>query len=199
MRQEYSLEENITNLISYVYTKLFFKNARLIRRPFYLRGKRYFKFGKGLTTGYCCRFEIFSDKKNNNKNDKKLCIGANCKMGDYVHISVCEKVEIGKNCLMASNIFISDNQHGVYKGNEQTSPEIVPDDRKIYSASIYIGDNVWIGEDVSILPNVRIGDGCIIGAKSLVNKSFPANCIIAGCPAKIIKRYINHKWSLDEI
>jgi len=79
-----------------------------------------------------------------------LCIGANCKMGDYVHISVCEKVEIGKNCLMASNIFISDNQHGVYKGNEKTSPEIVPDDRKIYRASIYIG------EDVCILPNVRI-------------------------------------------
>ena len=49
-----------------------------------------------------------------------------------------------------------------------------------------IGRNVWIGDKATILPDVSIGNNCIIGANSVVTKSFPDNCVIAGNPAKIL-------------
>ena len=59
-----------------------------------------------------------------------------------------------------------------------------------------IGDNVWLGEGVIVMPGVTIGNGCVIGAHSVVNKSIPDNCIAVGTPAKIIKRYSfdSKKW-----
>jgi acetyltransferase-like isoleucine patch superfamily enzyme len=52
---------------------------------------------------------------------------------------------------------------------------------------IRIGNNCWIGSKVTILDGVTIGDGCILAAGTVVTKSFPANSIIGGVPAKIIK------------
>lgn len=57
-----------------------------------------------------------------------------------------------------------------------------------YKKKIHIGSNVWIGTRVIILPGVNIGDNCIIGANSVVTKSFPKNCIIGGNPASILKK-----------
>lgn len=57
--------------------------------------------------------------------------------------------------------------------------------------SIWIGDNCFIGIRTIILPNVRIGNGCIIGAGSVVTKDIPDNCIAAGNPARIIKQGIS--------
>ena len=54
---------------------------------------------------------------------------------------------------------------------------------------VFIGNNVWIGENVNILPGVFIGDNCIIGAGSVVTGYFLANSIIVGNPARVIKKY----------
>ena len=55
--------------------------------------------------------------------------------------------------------------------------------------SMIIHDDVWIGELVSVFPGVEIGKGAIIGANSVVTKSVPEYCIVAGNPAKVIKKY----------
>jgi acetyltransferase-like isoleucine patch superfamily enzyme len=183
----YGLSEIIKNIISLVYTKIFFINARLIRLPIYIRGKRYIKYGKGLTTGYRCRFETF---KISSFGDFNLYIGDNCKMGDYVHISAGENVVIGNNCLLASKIFISDISHGDYRDSTKSaSPLTIPDERPLVTSPIKIGDNVWIGENVCILPGSTIGDGCIIGANAVVNSKIPSNCIAVGIPARVVKIY----------
>lgn len=198
MKNGYGLGEIIGNGISLIYTKIFYRGARIIRRPIFLRGKNYFKYGEGLTTGYNCRIEIFNSNK---ENGKKLILGENCKIGDYVHIAVAERVTIGKNVLIGSKVLISDLNHGDYSDHsEDSGPDVPPDERPIYTKPISIGNNVWIGDNVCILKGVNIGDGCIIGANSVVNRDVANNCIIAGAPAKIIKRYCedDKKWKSDK-
>lgn len=66
---------------------------------------------------------------------------------------------------------------------------IPPKEREYRSSPVKIGKNVWLGEGVIVMPGVEIGDGCVIGAHSIVNKSIPANCIAVGAPAKVVKVY----------
>ena len=191
MKNKYTLSEFISTTKAFLLTKLFFKKARLLRRPIYIRGKKSFEYGEGLTTGHACRFDLLGNNK------KTLTIGLNCEIGDNVHIVAHEQVEIGDNCLIASKVFISDTNHGNYRDIDQESPQTIPKDRKLITKPVFIGNNVWIGENVCILPGVRIGDGCIIGANSLVNKDVYKYSIAVGSPTKIIKIYDFDKrvWS----
>lgn len=187
MKNGYGLGEIFSNAISLVYTKMFYKGARLIRRPIFVRGKNYFQYGEGFTTGYNCRLEMFDTRI---ISSKKLIIGENCKIGDYVHIAAGERVTIGDNVLMGSKIFISDLNHGDYSDTStDSSPELPPDDRHLHTRPVSIGNNVWIGENVCILLGVTIGEGSIIGANSVVNKNIPKNSIAVGSPARVVKTY----------
>lgn len=188
MKNMYTLSETISTAYALIFTKLFYKGARLIRRPFYCRGKYRLQISEGFTTGYNCRFDLLGDETD--KLNKKLLFGKNCKIGDNVHIVASERVNIGDNCLMASKIFISDTSHGNYTKNaNDSSPNIPPDERPLYIKPVNIGNNVWIGENVCILLGVSIGDGCIIGANSVVNIDVPNNCIVVGSPARVTKRW----------
>lgn len=187
MKNNYSVFETISTAYALILTKLFYPGARLIRRPFYCRGKKRLKFAEGFTTGHNCRFDLFGETGDSRK---KLIFGAKCKLGDNVHIVASEKVIIGDNCLMASKIFISDTNHGEYSSvTFDSSPDIPPDERPLYTKPVSIGKNVWIGENVCILPGVTIGDGCIIGANSVVNRDIPKSCIAVGLPAIVVKRW----------
>jgi len=178
--------------VSLIYTKLFFRNAKLIRLPFDIRNKRFIEIGKGFTTGFGCRVEAYPETRN-----KVLFIGENVQMNDYVHITAMENVTIGNNVLMASKIYISDCSHGSYSGdNNDSHPDLTPVERSLFSKPVSIEDNVWLGEFVSILPGVTIGKGTIVGANSVVSKSLPNYVIAVGSPAKPIKKFnfeIN-KW-----
>ena len=192
MGNKYSASEFVATAFALICTKIFYKHARLIRRPVYMRGKSSFSYGEGLTTGHACRFDLAGEDR------KTLIIGKHCEIGDNVHIVAHEQVVIGDNCLMASKIFISDTNHGNYSGKEQSSPETPPNMRRLSTNPVSIGDNVWIGENVCILPGVTIGNGCIIGANSVVNRDIPENCIAAGAPAKVVKKYnmFSQSWEV---
>ena len=180
---------NIFKLLQLVYfklrTMLVFKDARIIRFPIDIRGKKYIKVSKGFTTGVGCRIEAYPEN-----NKKTLFFGENFQMNDHVHITARESVKIGNNVLLASKIYISDCSHGSYSGDENDShPESIPHDRPLFSKPVLIEDNVWLGEFVSVLPGVTIGKGSIIGANSVVSKNIPANVIAVGSPAKPIKKF----------
>lgn len=183
----YSISDKIQLAYWLVRTKLLCHKARLIRFPIVTRGKRYIDFGTALTTGVGCRLETFVI--DNNKH-KRIIFGNHVQINDYVHISAINNVTIGDHTLIASHVYISDNSHGSYAGNaNDTSPLIPPIERQYMVKPVQIGKNVWIGEGVIIMPGTSIGDGCVIGAHSIVTQNIPANCIAVGAPAKIIKQY----------
>lgn len=178
--------------INVIKTKIIFPKARLIRFPFDIRGKKYIKYGKNFTTGTGCRLEAYKfDKKK-----PKLEIGNNVQINDYVHLSCAESLIIGDNVLIASKVYITDLNHGSYSGEKQSSPQEIAKERKIYTKPVKIGNNVWIGENVSVLSGVEIGENAVLGANSVVTKDIPKNCIVAGNPAKVIKIFDKNtrKW-----
>jgi lipopolysaccharide O-acetyltransferase len=174
------------------FTYFYYPNARIIRLPFYIRGKKGIRGAKYLTTGVNLRIDIILRKN----FTPILHIGDNVQFNDYVHIAVAKGVFIGNNTLIASKVFISDHNHGNYANENQSNPNTPPIERELFSREVHIGNNVWIGEFVSILPGVTIGDGSIIGSTSVVSKDIPAFSIAVGSPAKVIKTYDNdtNKW-----
>jgi lipopolysaccharide O-acetyltransferase len=180
--------------IDYVYSRLRFPGARLVRRPIYVRGRDYISLGCGFTSGVGLRLDAFP--KQTNKRIICLEIGDNVQVNDYVHIAAVQSVRIGNHVLIGSKVFISDHNHGCYKGEVQSNPEQPPALRLLYTAPVVIEDNVWIGESVCILPGVTIGRGAVIGALSVVTSDIPPNCIAAGSPAVVIRKYRREsaKW-----
>lgn len=154
----------------------------------FIYGIKYMKIGS-VTLGRHCRIEIITEY-NNKKLNPCLKIGERVSINDRVHIGCANYIEIGDDCLFANNIYISDHNHGMYKGDKQSSIfEPVIERDLDYDKSIIIGKNVWIGEGVAVLPGAKIGDNSIIGSNAVVIGEIPANSITVGVPAKIIKQY----------
>lgn len=190
--KRYSFLQLLSLIYCKIRTNFVFKNAKIIRFPIDIRGKKSIQISKGFTTGVGCRIEAYPLN-----NEKVLFIGENFQMNDFVHITARESVKIGNNVLLASKIYISDCSHGSYAGdNYDSSPDSLPIDRPLFSKPVIIEDNVWLGEFVSVLPGVTIGKGSIIGANSVVSKNIPSNVIAVGSPAKPIKKFNfeTQKW-----
>lgn len=116
----------------------------------------------------------------------KLIIKNNVSITDRCIISAANRIEIGNGCLLGRDTFITDNSHG--KNITLEELDISPHERDIYSkGTVIIGDNVWTGKNVCIMPNVKIGNGAIIGANSVVTHNIPPYSVAVGSPAKVIK------------
>ena len=123
------------------------------------------------------RLDDFSELESNGH----LLIGNNFVLNAYSRIVAFEKIVVGSNVIVARFVSILDHDHSynfsnksIKFGGYNTSP-------------IKIGNNVWIGDKVSILKGVTIGDNVIIAANAVVTKDIPSNVVAGGIPAKVIK------------
>ncbi len=117
------------------------------------------------------------------REEKGLIIGENTVIGHFSHLIAWKSVEIGKNVLIADKVFVSDCTHE-YKDID--TPVI---GQKVkFLKPVVIGDDTWIGENVCIC-GFNVGKHCVIGANSVVINDIPDYCVVAGNPAKIIKKY----------
>ena len=99
-----------------------------------------------------------------------------CCIGQYNQIQAFNTIEIGKYCHFATNVTMIAGSHN----NDDFAPKS--------NQEIIIGPGCWFGAGVTVLGGVKIGKGCIIGAGSVVNKDIPDFSIVAGVPARIIKK-----------
>jgi len=104
---------------------------------------------------------------------------------------VADTITIGSNTIIASNVTLVSENHGI-----EVESEIPYYAQKLCTGPIAIGEGCWIGQNVTILPGVTIGDKCIIGSNSVVTKDIPSFSIAAGMPARVIKTYSFelHRW-----
>jgi len=129
-------------------------------------------------------------------------IGENAKIGTFVEIQ--RGAKIGKNCKISSHSFICEGvtiEDNVFVGHNVTFindvfPRATNPDGSLQTAddwkcvSTLVKKGASIGSSVTILCGITIGENAIVGAGSMVTKDVPANCIVAGNPAKILRNIV---------
>lgn len=128
--------------------------------------------GKQVDESFMMFLPFYTDCGFNINVGKNVFINSNCNFQDQGGITIGDGSQIGHKVTLATL------NHG-----------IAPEDRgTLYPAPIIIGKNVWIGAAATIVPGVTIGDNSIIGAGSVVTKDVAPNTIVAGIPAKLIRK-----------
>lgn len=121
----------------------------------------------------------------------KINIGNNVSIGQNFHVVSNEKdLNIGNNVVISGNVFISNCDHS-YDNIEESLFN-----QPLKNKETKIGDNCFIGYGAVILAGTILSNNCIVGANSVVKGIFPSNTVIAGAPARIIKKYNlkKNKW-----
>ncbi len=114
-------------------------------------------------------------------NGGDIAIGERVQVGYFSIIASHGPIQIGRDTLIAEHVTIRGSQHRYDQGSlpKQSQGDSV--------GAVVIGENVWIGANVVILPGVEIGDHSVIGAGAVVTRSIPAGKVAVGLPAKVIK------------
>lgn len=157
---------------------------------FFLSGGEHITAGDNISFLDFCRLTAISEY-DGKKYNPVVKIGNKCSFGRFNHITSINSITIGDGFLSGQDITITDNAHGESSLN---SMHQMPCHRDLYSKGpVVIGKNVWVGDKVTILPGVTIGDGAIVAANAVVTKDIPSYCVAAGNPAKIIKTINSEK------
>lgn len=126
-------------------------------------------------------------------NTSKMSVGDNTTFGyscDFV-VSSFSELQIGKDCMFSSYVKINvADDHAIFDVRTGKNLNSSGENKNRH---VILGNHVWVCKDAFFLGNSRIGDGSIVGARSLVKGDFPNNCVIAGDPARIIA--VDRAWS----
>lgn len=189
------MRSRIKNKIVFLYQDIRFKIYCLkkkcnIKKYLKIYNSKYISLGKNVRIKNGARIECY-DFFANNILFPKLIIEENVIIGYNFSCLVADEVIIGKNTIIASNVLITSENHGINPESKLQYHE-----QPLVTGKVIIGQGCWIGERAIILPNVSIGKKSIVSAGSVVTKDVPDYCIVVGAPAKIVKKYNfdTHKW-----
>ena len=161
-------------------------------------GTRYITVGERFSVGRYAWIEAVAES-GDDKLQPVISLGEGFNASERLHISAINRIEIGDNCLFGSGVYVSDHNHGSYKGEKHSDPNQPPVMRELIShGAVIIGSNVWLGDNVTIVGPVKIGNGVVVGANSVVTRNVPDYVLVGGIPAKILKQFnfTNGKWEI---
>jgi acetyltransferase-like isoleucine patch superfamily enzyme len=127
------------------------------------------------------RFVWIGDRTKVRSHEGLVEIGPKTVMGQECTITAYQHIRIGEQCVIADKAMFIDFDHGVVEVERPIRTQ------GIYKRDVEVGSNVWIGYGACILRGVRVGDNSIIGTNSVVTKDVPANAVVGGIPARILR------------
>ncbi|MPS65212.1 acyltransferase [Chryseobacterium sp.] len=176
----------IIRYLKYYYIPNLKLNCKVIGKPVgveqtvKIRGNGIIEIGKDCFFGITIGGRSYGETEFQMKfNDSKIVLGDNVCTNNNLFICCTKNITIGSHTVIGERVTIFDFEgHGLKADERKRIGEM---------GTVTIGENVWIGNNVTILKNTVIGDNTIIAAGAVVSGKFPANVIIGGIPAKIIK------------
>ena len=127
------------------------------------------------------RFVWIGDSSKIRCHEGEVVIGAKTVIGQECTISAYQHVRIGEQCVIADRAMFIDFDHGIVEVERPIRLQ------GIYKRDVDVGSNVWIGYGACVLRGVRVGDNSVIGTNSVVTRDVPANAVVGGVPAKVIR------------
>jgi acetyltransferase-like isoleucine patch superfamily enzyme len=127
------------------------------------------------------RFVWIGDGTKIRCHEGEVIIGAKTVLGQECTISAYQHVRIGEQCVIADRAMFIDFDHGTVEVERPIRTQ------GIYKRDVDVGSNVWIGYGACILRGVKVGDNAIIGTNAVVTANVPANAVVGGVPAKVIR------------
>ncbi len=153
-----------------------------IDTPLLFSGLRYMEFGARVIVFRDCRIEMI-DRYAGHRFTPRFVVGDETQIHQNAHITCAGSIVIGKNVVITSNVTITDINH-LYLDIEEPINR-----QEIEVRPVEIGDQSYVYNNSVIVPGVRIGRHCVVAANSVVSSSVPDYCVVAGSPARVVKRY----------
>ncbi len=114
-------------------------------------------------------------------HEGRVEIGAQTVLGQECTISAFQHVTIGRECIVADRVMLIDFDHGAAEVERPVRLQ------GIYKRDVNVGHNVWIGYGVCVLRGVTVGDNAILGTSAVVTADVPANAVVGGVPARVLR------------
>ncbi|HEV2981069.1 MAG TPA: acyltransferase [Solirubrobacteraceae bacterium] len=130
------------------------------------------RVGRWAWIGHGCKIRV---------HEGEVSIGAKTVIGQDCTISAYQHIAIGRECILADRVMLIDFDHGVVEVERPIRLQ------GIYKRDVDVGHNVWMGYGACVLRGVSIGDNSVVGTSAVVTRAAPANAVLAGVPARVIR------------
>jgi len=127
------------------------------------------------------RFVWIGDGTKIRCHEGEVVIGPKTVLGQECTISAYRRVRIGEQCVIADRAMFIDFDHGMVEVDRPIRLQ------GIYTRDVVVGSNVWIGYGACVLRGCRVGDNSVLGTYAVVTADVPANAVVGGVPARVIR------------
>jgi acetyltransferase-like isoleucine patch superfamily enzyme len=114
-------------------------------------------------------------------HEGEVHIGAKTVLGQECTISCFQHISLGRECIVADRVMLIDFDHGVVEVERPVR------EQGIYKRDVRLGHNVWVGYGACFLRGITVGDNAVVGTYAVVNRDVPANAVVAGVPARVLR------------
>lgn len=156
-----------------------FGERSVLQPPIRLSGEHRIAIGSGVFVGSGSWLQVLEDGP-----DVALEVGDGTSIAGNCVISAARSVRLGRQVLLARNVYISDHIHAYSDAGRAVLEQGVEQVR-----GVVIADGAWLGQNVVVCPGVTIGRGAVVGANSVVLDDVPAHSLAVGAPARIVRDF----------